>query len=525
TLSQALKAAHAAQLESPARAAPSAMAERFSLLWQTFGWPGDTHPDSDEQQVVSRLRECLGEFGALDDLLGPMSFAEAVREFEAHVRNTTFEPRGAPAPITIVDVRGLEGLHFDALWVAGMTESQWPPPPAPDPFIPIVLQISAGLPEATAARVREHAYKRFLGLRNFAGHVVFSWPRTLDDVEVLPCAWLRDLPLHQATLEPAESYAMHMFSQRPVLDTLMEEQGPSLPRSEVGGGTRLFELQSQCPFRAYGELRLGALPLDRVVPSIDARARGTLLHAALADVWRTLRDSEQLRASTSEQLETLTRTLLARHAAKLLEGASPHRVRMIQIEQDLAAERILSLLALDLARPPFRVAELERSESATVGSLSFKLRLDRIDELLLDSSERTRIIIDYKTGNSVSTRSWFSQRPEQPQLPVYAVTHPHGLAAVAFATLGAKGVSYQGISDVEGLLPEVKPLSGKQLTAEFGDWQGLLKHWDSVVTRLANEYAGGEARVDPLPNACRHCHLSTFCRIHELTLLESEEES
>jgi probable DNA repair protein len=523
-LSQAFKAVLAAQLDATSLAMPSAMAERFSQLWRMFGWPGDINPDSDEQQIISRLRECLSEFGALDDLLGPLSYTEAAREFEAHVRNTTFEPRGTPASVTIVDVQGIDGLHFDALWVTGMTESLWPPPPTPDPFIPIGLQISAGIADATATRVREQARRRFNQLRGLAADIVFSCPRTVDDVEVLPCAWLSELSTLTEAPEPAIEYAAKVFAHKPVLETAVEAKGRALLEYDAAGGTRIFELQSHCPFRAYAELRLGALPLDRVVPNVDARERGTLLHAALADVWRTLKDSERLRASTFEQLEALTRTQLARHAGKLLEGASPHRVRMIQIEQDLAAERILSLLALDAARPPFQVAELETAERAVAGSLQFKMRLDRVDELLSPQHNRGRVIIDYKSSHSVSARSWFSDRPEQPQLPVYAVTHPQRLVAVAFATLSAKGVGYQGIADIEGVLPEVKQLSGKQVTAEFGDWKGLMDHWQTVVTRLANEFAEGEARVDPLPNACRYCHLSTVCRIHEMTLIGSEDE-
>jgi ATP-dependent helicase/nuclease subunit B len=526
-LSQRLHDASLLRHVQPASALPSAMAEHFIQLWRAFGWPGEQSPDSDEQQIVARLQACLGEFGALDELLGPLTFAAAVNEFEQLTRSVSFEPRSVPAAITIVDINAVDGLQFDALWVAGMNEARWPPPAAPDPFIPIALQLRAGLPMASAKLAREHARHRFEDLQRIARSVVFSWARQEQDVELLPSPWLQDLP--QAVLAtPATTYASTIFAIKPALETITESAAPALP-TQVGiaatrGGARIFELQSLCPFRAFAELRLAARPLDQVAPNVDASERGTLIHAALADVWQTLGGSEGLRAHSAEQLEVLVRTSLARYAAKLMNGASPHRVRMLQIEQDLATERMLALFELDRQRATFRVVgRPETSEHVTVGTLQFELRLDRMDELLDEASRGLRVIVDYKTGNNVSTHSWLSARPEQPQLPLYAVTHSEQLGAVAFATLGAKGVTYQGVAREEGLLPSIKAFNDKHLPLPHTGWNGLLDYWHTVIARLANEFASGNAAVDPLPTACRYCHLSTLCRVHEQTEHQHED--
>ena len=37
------------------------------------------------------------------------------------------------------------------------------------------------------------------------------------------------------------------------------------------------------------------------------------------------------------------------------------------------------------------------------------------------------------------------------------------------------------------------------------------------LTKLAEQFVAGDARVDPLPQECATCHLSTFCRVNELT--------
>jgi hypothetical protein len=60
--------------------------------------------------------------------------------------------------------------------------------------------------------------------------------------------------------------------------------------------------------------------------------------------------------------------------------------------------------------------------------------------------------------------------------------------------------------------------------AEAPDWDALLAYWEKNLTRLAQGYAAGDARVDPKrPQTCERCHLSTLCRIHELRGAEPEE--
>jgi probable DNA repair protein len=527
-LNQCLDDALALLLAVPSRGFPSAMAERFIALWRAFGWPGEQVLDSDEQQIVARLQSCLAEFGALDELLGPLTFAGAVREFEQLTRNVSFEPRSAPTPITIIDVNAVAGLQFDAVWVCATDETRWPPPASPDPFIPIVLQARVGMPNATASLVHEHARKQFLQLQTIAAETVFSWARTDRDVEIQPSPWLAEISssLHDQLSEV--EFAARIFAARPALEVIEERSAPALLDQRARGGTRIFELQSLCPFRAFAELRLDAKPLHEVAPNIDASERGVLIHAALAEVWQLLGGSEGLRARTTEQLEVLVRTALGRNTAKLLDGASSHRVRMLQIEQELATERILALFELDRTRTPFRVVgRPETLEKATVGALAFELRLDRMDELLDAAHLGSRVIIDYKTGHNVSTSSWTRDRPEQPQLPLYAVTHPQALAAVTFVTMGAKGVAYQGLAQDDGVLPGVSAFNDKHLPAPYEQWHGLLNYWHSVITRLANQFASGAAQVDPLPTACRYCHLSTLCRINDQdhTLSANEEDA
>jgi ATP-dependent helicase/nuclease subunit B len=142
--------------------------------------------------------------------------------------------------------------------------------------------------------------------------------------------------------------------------------------------------------------------------------------------------------------------------------------------------------------------------------------------------EAARVIVDYKSGSNISTRSWWNARPEQPQLPLYATAQPDHLVAVAFAAVSAKSVAYQGVARDDGILPGVMAFDGRQLLSMNSDstkseWQRLLDHWRVVIEDLAKQFADGNARVDPLQSACRYCHLATLCRVHDLDVVVGDE--
>ena len=91
---------------------------------------------------------------------------------------------------------------------------------------------------------------------------------------------------------------------------------PRLPGA-VRGGARVLELQSQCPFRAFAELRLGAQPLQEPQAGIERRTRGTILHRALQEFW----SETQSRAGLLE-----------------LEPAARSRLVAAKVDQSLARE-------------------------------------------------------------------------------------------------------------------------------------------------------------------------------------------
>ena len=176
----------------------------------------------------------------------------------------------------------------------------------------------------------------------------------------------------------------------------------------------------------------------------------------------------------------------------------------------------MRLLQVERERPPFTVQLAEASEQYEIGGLSVTLRPDRID--LLENGGQ--LLIDYKLGDSHRPRDWFDVvpgRPRRPQLPLYGLAHSQQLRGLAYAVLAPGAVEYRGWSDGTPIGPGV-PAYPAGIRIDLGDphdWEALLHQWRFSLTRLAQQYVAGESQVDPLPQECATCHLSTFCRIHE----------
>jgi hypothetical protein len=178
-------------------------------------------------------------------------------------------------------------------------------------------------------------------------------------------------------------------------------------------------------------------------------------------------------------------------------------------------QRAGELLDIDRARPSFRVRRTEGEERVSIAGLTIRLQPDRIDEV-----EGGSFLIDYKLGDAHTPRKWLDRkpgRPEQPQLPLYALGQSDLLAGLAFATLAPGSIEYRGWHRGLHIAPGVVkfPNEVRRLADMPDDWPALLEHWREVLHGLADQFVSGAAEVNPLPQACTYCHLSTFCRIHE----------
>ena len=494
------------------RLVPSDWSEQFARLLQLSGWPGDGALDSDSHQAVMVWRELLAAFAAQDLVSTRLNYSEALATLRRMAGERVFQPQTPAAPVQVLGLLEASGLDFDSLWVMGLDDESWPPSPRPNPFLPLDLQRARGIPHASAERELEFARRLTERLAASAGNVVFSYPLNAGDET------RRASPLLQAYAEatpndlpaPQENLASHIFAARQ-LEALQDEQAPALSLgSAVKGGTRLFQYQAACPFRAFATLRLDARTPEEPQPGLDAKARGMLLHSALEVLWKTLGSHAALCGMSEDSLLVAIRNavneamaILARDRSQTLSG------RFREIETLRLVRLLRAWLEQEKARAPFQVVAAEQKKTIELGGLVIEGRIDRVDQL----ADGARVVIDYKTGKT-STKSWEGERPDEPQLPLYAVhlRRDQQVAAALFAQLRAGALGFTGIAQRAGIAPKVKP-AGENDAA----WDTQLSTWQATLTNLAEAFRAGDARVDPkeYPHTCQYCGLQALCRVHE----------
>ena len=502
----------------PARQRPSAWARDFSDALTRAGWPGERQLESAEYQAVMALRDVVGGLVHLDATLGPISFNEAASRLRRLVADHLFQPAAADAPVQVMGLLETVGLAFDHLWVMGLTDDVWPAAPRPAAFIPPRLQREHGLPHAGAALELDFARNLTGRLLASAPDVLVSTPDGEGDTQLRPSPLIGTLP-EAGALKLAEvmPYRARLRDEYPrAAERHQDMRGPALHSGEVTeGGTGLLRSQAACPFQSFGRYRLGAKPLEEPALGPDPMERGTLMHEVLHAVWKELEDHAGLTALDAPARRALVERAAARalteRARKLPDVYTP---RITALERERLTSVVVLWLDREAARPPFRVAEAEAEHLLKVGPLTLKGFIDRIDEL----PDGGRVIIDYKTGKA-DVAAWLDDRPDEPQLPLYAVGNPERLAALTFACLKPGEMRFEGLAERDGVAQGVLPYAQlKDPPEQALDWPALLRYWQASLTALAQEHASGDARVSPKhgDDTCKYCHLSMLCRIHEL---------
>lgn len=514
------------QRAQPRRQLPSQWARSFAELLRVSGWPGERRPDSEEFQSVEALRDTLGELGRLDSVFGTMQAGDAVQRLSRLAAQSVFQPASDEVPVQVMGTLESAGLHFDHVWITGLFDEVWPASPRPDPLIPVALQRRLDLPHASARRELEFARRISARLFASASEVVVSVPRRNADQELRPSSLIVTLPLVELADIPQRNvsgYAQLLHEATPTLEYLEDARGPMLSDAAVHGGTGLLKAQAACPFQAFAGYRLNAGPMQVPTAGLDPAERGSLLHDVLYRVWGELGNHTALAALDAAASDAM----VARHVGAALAAAHSKRPgtfapRFMELERQRLQRLVMDWLHVERARPSFEVEQREYKQPVQIGPLAFNSRVDRIDRL----GDGSRAIIDYKTGDS-KPMAWGGTRPDEPQLPCYAVTDTGEVSAVLFGVLRADSLEYRGYVRDAKTVPGITAFHTlKRPPDECTDWQSLLRHWREVLTRLAEDFAAGEARVDPKDRnrTCRYCHLAAVCRIDETVPAGGDED-
>jgi ATP-dependent helicase/nuclease subunit B len=267
-------------------------------------------------------------------------------------------------------------------------------------------------------------------------------------------------------------------------------------------------------------MRLSAETIEESSSGLSAAAQGTIVHEVLQCFWREMKSQKRLLEITEDQCREKLRAHIQQVLRRFREHADESWQRaLLDIEADRIESRLMNWLEIEKRRPDFTVVKTEDTlKQMHLGGVELQCRIDRIDQV-----EQGMVLLDYKTG-SVDSKACDGERPDEPQLPAYALlqqdsaTDESPLAGIAFAGLHPRKVDLTVVGSIAGVFPAgpgARSNPHANLSAEA--WQQKQDEWRTTLTRLAEDFVAGVVIVDPKKGheTCRYCAQILLCRIRE----------
>lgn len=496
-------------------ATPRVWAKRFSDLLCALGWPGERELDSLEYQCTERWLRLLDEFATLSHYTQEIDAMTAINLCQKLAASSMFQAQSAVEPIQVVGLLEAIGHPFTAIWLMGLHDEVWPASAKPNPFIPLGLQRQHNMPHASAERELAYCQQMTAHFQHAAEQVYFSYPLQTEDRSNACSRLLLTIPeINFADLKTAPLVnRAKILKNSAKLSTFTDNQAPPLlPTEAVRGGSFILKSMATCPFQAFAKHRLGAKQPTVATIGLSGSERGLLIHSALEFFWTEMRTQENLLKLSVEQEAALIDQAID-HALKPL--FAKHSLRFTPeffiCERGRLTSTLHRYLQLEKKRPPFTVVGIETPITTTLAGISFKLRCDRIDKTHTGET----LVIDYKTA-LIQISDWFSARPTEPQLPLYAISTDE-IKGLVVMQLKSHSLAFQGISSDSLEIAGVQPLEKFSRYTTTEDWNEQLDQWRSALTELASLFQQGHAAVDPKKAkvSCQHCDLPGLCRVQE----------
>ena len=498
-------------------------AEAMRELLEAAGWGAGPGEDSVEFQLRRKWESALDELATLDFDGVRVEFAQALAGVERIVRETTFAPESGDAPVQVMGPLEAAGERFDAVWFLRAGDLSWPEAAGASPLLPWSLQRELGMPGTDAAVDGEQARRVTERIASSAGTVVFSYAleasKARGEGRQRASSALAGLALERVGCE--ELVSAEVARAVVGLEEMEDAARIAVPPDEVmRGGATVLQLQAACGFRAFAEMRLRATEMEDVELGMDARERGNVVHKVLEAFWNEVKTQDVLKAMPKDEREEVLSWAVdeaLEKTEKLSETAWD--AAYINMQRERLHTLLRPWLELEMRRPPFEVKLSEKElKDVAVGPLRLSVRVDRVDV-----SEGGEIIIDYKTGQAKPS-DWETERPDAPQLPLYAIlSEAPQLEAVAFAQIRAgKDMGLNGYATRSETLMK-RPA---RLPAGIATLEAQVTEWRRVLTKLAEDFYRGDTRVRPknYPATCKHCGQRLLCRLDAVALSGDHED-
>jgi len=486
----------------------------FNDWLDTWGWRSNTNTSEMsgvQIQLQLRWKSLLEEFAGLASVQKRAGLSRALEVLHQMAHSAIFLPKAAVAPIVISGVLEAVGREVSTCILTGMHQD-YPAPPSNDAFAPNRLLVLAGHPEATAESGFQQATMVIENLLSCAQHHVVSYALATDqDLDLTQqCSAL----FKEVVFEPV-SIAQSQGEKLPqILQQYKDVKGPAWNDPQhAKGGSRIFENQSLCAFKAFATHQLGFEQQDESEFGLDGLDRGNVLHHCLNLLWRELQTQSFLATlDDAARLSVIDKVLSdVMHDEGL--ALTSDKATLLKHEVPRLQAILLQWLEIESQRPtPFSVVEREEPREAELGGIRFRYIIDRVDV----TEDGRSVIIDYKTG-LVNRNDWIGERLKSPQMPLYALAldaaKQKDTSGIAFAQIKQGDSKYIELAETDVF----RKARSKREQKTADSWLENRAAWPAIFEQLAKDFLAGEASVEPIDQqTCLYCKLQSLCRVSQL---------
>lgn len=464
--------------------------------------------DSWHYQAHESWLETMQTFVSHDLVQSNIGLNRALQTLSSLCKEKVYMRQAKDEPILISGVLEGIGQTVDYLFVTGMHEA-YPAPMNQDPFIANAALAEQGYPFADKSAEFIYEQNKLASLLAGGHNIEVSYASQHQEGEYASTTLLREHEFVAVELDNANKAQSQLVEYT---DTIGLE---CLQSANIQGGSKVFENQSHCPFKAYVEHRLLRQSEEDPEFGLDARDAGTLVHDLLENIWREL----QSFSSLSRLGETDLSALIERHVDAYIDTPNPKfqfdRKRLLSLEKPRIKKLLMEWFVLEQEQRvlPYTVIGIEKKMHSEFGGIPIKLIIDRIDR----TDQGDCLIIDYKTGYA-EISDWNGERPKSPQMPLYALAldqhSDYKIKGIGFGKLKSNDCALNGVSALENVGANFKEHISSR---DKKPWSEQMQEWHDNLTDLATEFLEGQAVVSPSKaKPCQYCDLHSMCRVHQL---------
>lgn len=471
---------------------------------QIVGWPGKQILNSIEYQHAQAFVTLLNELVSFESLeSSPLSFGDFRLLVEESCINKTAQIELKKPRIRIMGLMEAAGQPFDHCLILGMTDSNFPLPAKPNPFLPLALQKASSTPRSSAEREMRYAKKLLNSIKMSTRHLVLSRARVDDLGETRPS------PIGQIFID-SEGAFTSSYSPEPIgidktissrlnfseFDYISPGAAPEIAKgSLIKGGISHLNAYWNNPLFSFFQYRLGVDKLPITYIGLSPIVRGQLYHQSLEKLYLRYDSQKKLHAAmSSDQFE---QTLNGIIEACWQDHVAVTGVLSATVERHEKYKLLRSIkhwVELDTARrQAFTIQSLEQKVRLDIDGYFVDMRIDRIDEV----ESTYTLVIDYKTNkNQLSSIS--KNSTSDFQLPLYALSQEKsGIEGVAFAELDSSQAKFTGVCSASIHIPGIQEpakIRGAEIPAT---WEDTLIHWRGNAHALLKALSAGEVPYLP----------------------------